>query len=57
MCRVMRVHLSGFYAWMKNPLSARSKEDLRLLQLIRTAYDESNSICYDNAAMEAFSAA
>lgn len=44
MCRVMRVHRSGFYAWIKNPLSARSKEDLRLLQLIRTAYDESYGV-------------
>jgi len=44
MCRVLRVHRSGFYAWIKNPLSARSKEDLRLLPLIRTAYDESDGI-------------
>ena len=44
MCRVLRVHRSGFYAWIQNPLSARSKEDLRLLQLIRTAYDESYGI-------------
>jgi len=44
MCRVLRVHRSGFYAWIKNPLSARSKEDLRLLQLIRAAYDESYGI-------------
>jgi putative transposase len=44
MCRVLRVHRSGFYAWIKNPLSARSKEDLRLLQLIRTVYDESYGI-------------
>jgi putative transposase len=44
MCRVLRVHRSGFYSWVKNPLSARSKEDLRLLQLIRTAYDESGGI-------------
>lgn len=44
MCGVLRVHRSGFYAWIKNPLSARDKEDLRLLQSIRTAYDESGSI-------------
>lgn len=44
MCRVMRVHRSGFYVWMKDPQSTRSKEDLRLLQLIRTSYDESDSI-------------
>ena len=44
MCRVLRVHRSGFYAWIKNPLSAMSKEDLRLLESIRTAYDESGGI-------------
>ena len=44
MCRVLRVHRSGFYAWIQTPQSARSKEDLRLLQLIRTAYDESGNI-------------
>jgi len=44
MCRVLRVHRSGFYAWIKNPLSTRSKEDLRLLESIRIAYDESGGI-------------
>lgn len=44
MCGVLRVHRSGFYAWIKDPLSARSKEDLRLLPSIRTAYDESGGI-------------
>ena len=44
MCGVLRVHRSGFYAWIKDPLSARNKEDLRLLESIRTAYDESDSI-------------
>ena len=44
MCRVLRVHRSGFYSWIKNPLSARSKEDLRLLESIRAAYDESDGI-------------
>ena len=44
MCRVLRVHRSGFYAWIKNPLSTRSKEDIRLLESIRIAYDESGGI-------------
>jgi putative transposase len=40
----MRVHRSGFYAWIKRPLSARGKEDHRLLESIRAAYDESGGI-------------
>ena len=35
MCRVLRVQRSGFYAWLKEPLSARAREDARLLGLIR----------------------
>lgn len=35
MCRVLKVHRSGFYAWLKEPLSARGREDERLLGLIR----------------------
>lgn len=27
MCRVLRVHCSGFYAWLKEPLSRRSRDD------------------------------
>ncbi len=34
MCRVMKVHRSGYYAWLKEPESQRSKEDRRLLKLI-----------------------
>jgi putative transposase len=44
MCRVLRVHRSGFYSWIKDPLSARSKEDLQLLESIRIAYEESGGI-------------
>lgn len=44
MCRVLRVHRSGYYAWMQNPQSARSKEDIRLFELIKAAYDDSNGI-------------
>lgn len=41
MCRVLRVHRSGFYAWLKAPESDRAKEDRRLLGLIREAYTNS----------------
>lgn len=45
MCRVLRVTRSGFYAWLQCPLSARAREDLRLLPLIRASYAASDGIC------------
>jgi len=44
MCRVMRVHPSGFYAWMKEPESARAKANKHLLGLIRASYAASGGI-------------
>ena len=41
MCRCLRIHPSGFYAWLKNPLSARAKEDARQTELIRKAWQAS----------------
>jgi putative transposase len=41
MCRVLRVHRSGFYAWLKSPLSNRDREDKRLLRLIRESFLQS----------------
>ena len=38
MCRVFKLHPSGFYAWLKKPLSDRVIEDARLLKLIKEAY-------------------
>jgi putative transposase len=38
MCRVLRVHPSGFYAWLKKPLSDRAIEDERLLKLIQSSF-------------------
>lgn len=37
MCRVLRVHRSGFYAWLREPESTRAREDARLLELIRSS--------------------
>jgi len=44
MCRVLRVQRSGFYAWLRQPVSARGREDLRLLGLIRSFYAESGGL-------------
>ncbi|WP_368666404.1 IS3 family transposase [Agarivorans sp. B2Z047] len=38
MCRVLKINRSGFYAWRKQPLSARAIEDNRLLVQIKTFY-------------------
>lgn len=38
MCHVLRVQRSGFYAWLKQPLSARAKDNEHLFQLIREFY-------------------
>ncbi|WP_407681507.1 IS3 family transposase [Profundibacter amoris] len=44
MCRCLRVHPSGFYAWLKSPLSKRAIEDQRQTKLIKEAWDESGKI-------------
>src|SRR4030067_1993763 len=44
MCLVLKVNRSGYYAWMKVPESQRSKEDRRLLNLIRESYMSSGKI-------------
>lgn len=38
MCRVLKLHRSGFYTWLKQPLSKRAIEDKRRLKLIKEAY-------------------
>ncbi len=44
MCRVLDLSRSGFYQWVRNPLSDRALEDQRLLALIRTAYTASHGV-------------
>jgi putative transposase len=38
MCRVLKINRSGFYAWLKQPLSNRAIEDSRLLSRIKEFY-------------------
>ena len=38
MCRIFKIHPSGFYAWRKKPVSDRAIEDQRLLKLIKAFY-------------------
>ena len=44
MCRVLRMHRSGFYAWMRTPKSRRAKEDELLLGKIRMSYQASDGV-------------
>ncbi|OGW67581.1 MAG: transposase [Nitrospirae bacterium RIFCSPLOWO2_02_FULL_62_14] len=44
MCRLLDVSRSGFYDWLRNPLSDRALEDQRLLGLIRAAYTASHGV-------------
>src|SRR5437763_14970977 len=38
MCRVLEVAPSGYYEWLKQPISNRAQEDARLLRLIRASF-------------------
>jgi putative transposase len=44
MCRCLHIHPSGFYAWLKNPVSKRAREDERQTKLIETAWKDSGKI-------------
>ena len=43
MCRIFKVHFSGFYAWLEKPLSNRAIEDQRLLKRIKQFYTASGA--------------
>jgi putative transposase len=44
MCRCLRIHPGGFYAWLKNPLSERAQEDMRQTDLLSNAWEESGKV-------------
>ena len=44
MCHCLCIHPSGFYAWLKEPLSKRAREDGRQTKLIRTAWQDSGKV-------------
>ena len=44
LCRVIGVHRSGFYAWCRQPLSQRAREDVRQTGLIKQFWLESGGI-------------
>jgi putative transposase len=44
MCRLLGVARSGYYEWLKNPVSDHAKEDARLLRLIRASFKASQGV-------------
>ncbi len=44
MCRCLRIQPSGFYVWLKNPLSRRAQEDARQIELLDKAWKESGRV-------------
>jgi putative transposase len=44
MCRVLKVARSGYYAWLRKPLSDRAIEDSRLLVAIKASHSASDRV-------------
>lgn len=44
MCCVLAAHFSGFYAWLKNPLSQRAQEDVHQTELIQQVWADSGKV-------------
>lgn len=44
MCQLLGVATSGYYAWLKKPVSDRAREDKRLVRLIRASFNASQGV-------------
>jgi putative transposase len=44
MCRIFKVYHIGFYAWLKEPLSNKAKDDRRLMGSLKQAWLESGCV-------------
>jgi putative transposase len=44
MCRMLCVHPSGFYAWLKRPFSKRAVEDHRQTDMLQEAWEDSGKV-------------
>ena len=44
MCRMLCVHPSGFYAWLKQPFSKRAVEDTRQINMLQEAWEDSGKV-------------
>ena len=44
MCRMLLVHPSGFYAWLREPFSQRALEEQQQTSLLKTAWEESGEV-------------
>jgi putative transposase len=44
MCRLLKVHRSGYYAWLRGRHAARKREDARLTSLIKQHWLESGAV-------------
>ncbi len=44
MCRMLRVHPSGFYAWLKRQFNKRAVEDKRQTNMLQEAWEDSGKV-------------
>ena len=44
MSRVLKLHPSGYYSWLKSPLSNRAKEYVHLVDKIRKSWEENTKV-------------
>ena len=44
MCKVLKVHHSGYYAWLQDPQCQRKKDDAHLLGYVKQFWLESGGV-------------